>query len=127
MPVSNMAKDFRRWVYHETEQPKIIHDSEFEQYESEGWKSTPAAFLTYDDVGIDKDAAIEGDMGEIMKGQQVKDAIDGVSEAVNGMLNLEIMTKVQLVEFAEKHLPGKVKKSLSKQAMINKIKELYEA
>ena len=33
-----MAKVYRRWIYHKTEEAKIINSDEFKTYEDDGWK-----------------------------------------------------------------------------------------
>ncbi len=88
-------KDFKRWVYHATKEPKIILDSEFEACEAQGWADSPAKFIKTTDFGVDPDNSIMV--------QQLGEAIEGVKDAANGAINLDKMNKKQLEEYALKH------------------------
>ena len=90
-----MSEERRSWVYHETEEPKIILNSEFEEYEKEGWKDSPIYFVKTTDFGVDSD--------DDVKVQQLGDAIEGVKESLNGALNIDRMNETELMEYADKH------------------------
>jgi len=86
---------FRTWIYHETEEPKIIDSDDFEQYEKNGWADTPAKFIKLDDFGVDPDDHISV--------QQLGDAVEGVAKSLNGALNIWKMDKDELEEYAREH------------------------
>jgi hypothetical protein len=86
---------FRTWIYHETEEPKIIDSDDFEKYQKEGWEDTPAKFIKLDDFGVDPDDHIAV--------QQLGDAVEGVSKSLNGALNIYKMDKDELEDYAREH------------------------
>jgi len=88
--------DYRCWVYHQTKAPKIVSKEVAEQLYAEGWADTPAEFVNWKDHGVELD--------DPFKVQQVVDAVDGVADCLNGELNLELMNKDQLEDYAKKHL-----------------------
>jgi len=88
-------QDFKRWIYHETKQPRIINNSEYEQYEPLGWADSPAQFIKIESLGIDKE--------DSEKAQQALDAVAGVVESLNGALNLGSMSKNELEDYAKEH------------------------
>ncbi len=85
----------RRWIYHETEDPIIIDNKEFEDYKEDGWKDSPASFIKLTDVGIDPDDA--------MAVQIFGESVEGVKNSLNGALNINKMTKKELEEYASEH------------------------
>ena len=90
-----MAKIYRRWIYHKTEEAKIINSDEFDAHEKEGWKDSPAEFCKTTDFGVDpKDTE---------KVQALGEAIEGVADRINGELNVDVMDKEQLAMFAKEH------------------------
>ncbi len=90
-----MAKIYRRWVYHPDHEPKIINSDEFDSHKKDGWLDSPASFTKIETFGVDpEDAAKVHTLGE---------AINGVKDRLNGELNIEIMTKKQLEDFAKEH------------------------
>ena len=90
-----MANIYRRWIYHATEEPKIINSDEFKDYEKDGWKDSPAEFCKTTDFGVDpKDPK---------KVQLLGEAIEGVADRINGELNVDVMDKEQLEMFAREH------------------------
>ena len=109
-------KQSRTWIYHETEEPKIVYEHQAEEYYAKGWADTPAKFLKLKDHGIDPDDPIQV--------QQVGEAIEGVKEAANGALNLEDMSKRQLVDFAKKHFNVTLNKRDYKNSIIKEVKTL---
>ena len=85
----------RRWIYHETKEAFTIEDEEFESYEKEGWKDSPAYFIKLPDVGVDPD--------DPMAVQQFGEAVEGVKNSLNGALNVDKMDKFKLEEYAREH------------------------
>ena len=90
-----MAKIFKRWIYHAELEPKVINSDEFDKHEKEGWADTPAKFAKIKDFGVDEDNQASV--------QVLGEAIQGVSERLNGELNIDVMNKKQLEEYALKH------------------------
>tara|TARA_R110000782_G_C14461980_1_gene373592 strand:+ start:124 stop:468 length:345 start_codon:yes stop_codon:yes gene_type:complete len=90
-----MAKIFKQWIYHKTKEPKVIDSNDFEAQEAMGWADSPASFITIADFGADGD-----DPKQV---QQLGEAIQGVRDAANGALNLDIMSKKELETYAKKH------------------------
>lgn len=118
-----MSKIFKTWIYHETEEPKIVNSDEVESYFKDGWADSPIEFMDKSDFGIDQDKLDEGDFNEMMKGQQVVEAVKGVTDALNGELNLENMSKLQIKKYAEKHTDLKLVMSKTKPKLIAQIRE----
>jgi hypothetical protein len=96
-------KDFKQWIYHETKQPKIINNSEFEELKALGWADSPARFLKLEAVGVDKDKIDAGNEQEKAKAQQALDSVEGVVQSLNNQLNIEIMNKNQLEAYIKEH------------------------
>lgn len=115
---------FRRWIYHATEEPKIINSDEFESYESEGWADSPARFLNLEDVGIDKEKTDAGDEQETAKAQQALDAVEGVVQSINGALNLELMNKEELEDYAREHFGVELDRRKRIKTLLKQVKEL---
>jgi hypothetical protein len=82
----------RDWIYHDTEQPKIIDSDEMESYKEDGWRESPAPFIKIADFDIDPDDSVGI--------QQLGDTVQGVTDALNGALNIDEMDKDQLEEYA---------------------------
>lgn len=98
-----MAKDFKRWIYHADNKPKIINDSEYEDYKALGWADSPARFLNLESVGIDKAKTDAGDPSETAKAQQALEAVEGVVQSLNNQLNIDEMNKNQLESYIQEH------------------------
>lgn len=114
------SKVFKTWIYHKTEEPKVINSDEFEGYKAEGWADTPAGFIhIVNDFGIDKDDALAV--------QQLGETIQGVVDSNNGALNLETMTKKELEAYGRKHLDIELDCRKSKGFLVKQIKSLLEA
>ncbi len=118
-----MSNETKRWIYHETKDPRIINDGEFEKFEALGWADTPAKFLKLETIGIDQQKIDSGDEGEAAKAQQALDTVSGVVNSLNGALNLDAMNKVELEEYALEHFgvdldrrknPAKLRKEIRK-------------
>ena len=86
---------YRTWIYHETEEPKIIDSDNYELFHKEGWRDSPAPFIKVADFDVDPDdtAAV----------QQLGDTVQGVANSLNDGLNIGKMDITQLVEYASEH------------------------
>lgn len=114
-------KDFKQWVYHSSEKPKIINSSEYEDQKALGWRDSPAEFLKLEDIGIDKEKIASFDVDETAKAQQTLEAVDGVARSINHQINIDIMNKNQLESYIKEHYSidldkRKTLKQLRKQA-----------
>ncbi len=113
----------RTWIYHKTEKPKIVHLSEAQEYYDKGWADTPAAFFDMKSHGLDPDNQ--------PLVQSVGEQIKGVTESLNGALNLENMTTKELVDYADYHFNKKLKvakgnKRLPKGKILEQVKKLVD-
>lgn len=115
---------YRCWVYHETEEPKIVTKEEAETLYNDGWKDSPACFIKLESVGIDKDKVDAGDEEENTKAQQVLDAVEGVKDSLNGALNLELMDKNELEAYAKEHFDVDIDRRKGLKRLVKEIKEL---
>jgi len=111
-----MAKIFKRWIYHAELEPKVIESTDYEQYEKDGWADTPAKFAKIKDFGVDEDNAASV--------QVLGEAIDGVKERLNGELNIDVMNKKQLEEYALKHFEVDLDRRSSVKKLRNDVKAL---
>lgn len=107
---------YRRWIYHATEESKIINSNEFESYKKEGWADTPAAFVNIKDAGIDPDNQEQV--------QQFGEAIEGVKDSLNGALNVDNMDKDGLEAYAREHYGVELDKRRSRKKLLKQVKEL---
>jgi hypothetical protein len=85
----------RLWIYHKKEEPKIININELDEFEKDGWKDSPLYFIKLPDVNIDPEDNIAI--------QEFGNAVDGVRDSLNGALNLDLMSKSELIEYGKKH------------------------
>ncbi len=108
----------RRWIYHKTEEPKIIENEEFESYEKEGWKDSPAYFIKLPDVGVDPDDA--------MAVQQFGEAVEGVKDSLNGALNIDDMDKHELEEYAREHFGCELDKRQKLKTLVKQVQLLID-
>ena len=84
----------KRWIYHETEKPKIIDSDKYESFYDDGWRDSPACFIKVADFDVDPDDDVAV--------QNLGDTVQGVVDALNGALNLDEMP----VEETLGHLPA---------------------
>ena len=112
-------KDYRTWVYHATEKPKIVLKSEADALFKEGWADTPAAFFDMEKHNLDpKDEEAV---------QVVGASIKGVKDALNGQLNLGKMSKKQLSAYSDKHVPWSgIDLTDTKKTMVFKINKAID-
>ena len=122
-----MSTDFKRWIYSETKDPRIINNSEFEKFEALGWADSPAQFLKLKSVGIDQKKIDDGDEEEAAKAQQVFDTVEGVKESLNGALNLDKMNKQELEDYAKEHFGVDLDRRMKPDKMVKKIRALMES
>lgn len=111
-----MAKTFKRWIYHKTKAPKIINSDEFETMKALGWSDTPADFILISDFGIDGN-----DPSQV---QVLGEAIQGVKDAANGALNIDIMSKKELEDYAFTHFNVELDRRRSVKKLRAEVKEL---
>jgi TRAP-type C4-dicarboxylate transport system substrate-binding protein len=90
-----MSKTYKQWIYHATEEPKVIDSDDFPKHESDGWKDSPATFTKIEVFGVDPE--------DTTKVHALGEAIEGVKERLNGELNIDIMTRSQCREYAKEH------------------------
>lgn len=83
------------WIYNENKEPIIIDEEDFTAYESNGWVDSPIKFINITDAGIDVD--------DQMAVEAFGLSITGVKNSMNDALNIDDMTKDDLVEYASTH------------------------
>ena len=83
------------WAYHETKEPIILEDEEFESYKNNGWYDSPIHFIKISDHGIDVD--------DPTAVQNFGEAIEGVKNSMNSALNIDDMDKDDLIDYALEH------------------------
>lgn len=111
-----MSNLFKRWIYHAKQQPKIINSDEYEEHEKEGWADSPAKFAKIKDFGVD-----ENDPAAV---QVLGEALEGVGDRLNGELNLDVMKKKEIEEYARKHFNVELDCRRSLKALRAEVKEL---
>lgn len=119
-------KNFKMWIYHESEKPKIISSEQLEDFIALGWADSPAQFIKLENFGIDKDKTDKLDPDECAKAQQSLEAVDGVVRSLNGALNIDSMTKRELESYAFEHFSVELdrrKKLKDLQAQVRSIIE----
>lgn len=109
-------KEPKTWIYHKTEAPKIVYEHEAQKYYDKGWADSPAKFLKLEEQGIDPDDPIQV--------QQIGEAIEGVKKSLNGALNLDDMTKKELVNYAEEHYGAALDRKDYKSTLIKEVQTL---
>lgn len=85
----------KTWIYHETEQPKIINSDQLTIFLGDGWEESPIKFVKTTDFGVEPDNK-EGV-------QALGESIQGIKSALNDQLNIEAMQPKELKEFALIH------------------------
>lgn len=121
-----MKSNLRCWAYSATKAPKIINVNELERLQASGWADSPAVFMQLDEVGVDQDKIKNGDVTEAAKAQQVLDAVNGVKDSLNGALNLDIMSKNELDDYAKEHFGVDLDRSKKPNLLVKHIRELME-
>ena len=82
----------RTWIYHESKHPRVINIEDLEAYE-DGWTINP--IVNKKDFGIEPE--------DVMGVQVLGHTLKGITECLNGALNLRQMRVGQLKAFAQKH------------------------
>ena len=113
-----MAKTFKKWIYHATNEPKIINSDEFDSYSDDEWSDTPATFAKIVDFGVDEeDASAVQVLGE---------AIEGVKNRLNGELNIDNMKKSELEDYAREHFNVDIDTLRSLKSLRAEVKNLIK-
>ena len=94
------------WIYHETEQPKIIDSDQADEFYEDGWADSPAKFTKTTDFGISPDDAIAV--------QALGETVEGVKDQLNGQLNLDDMKPKELKSYALRHFEMEIKGNRTK-------------
>lgn len=115
------------WIYHATEKPKIVDMADAQSFYDDEWADSPARFLKLESVGIDKAKTDAGDEEETAKAQSVLDSVQGVTESLNGALNLDDMDKSELLDYAQEHHSLELDKRKSKKNIVKQIREHIES
>ncbi len=105
-----MKPRYKTYIYHATEEPKVVFEDEAQVYYDAGWADTPAKFIKLPDDPIEV--------------QQLGEAIEGVKDSVNGALNLENMSKRELIAYGKKHFGAQLNKKDYKSTLIKTLKGL---
>ena len=105
----------RCWVYHATEEPKVVNNEEAQSYYDDGWKDSPASFVKVTEFDVDPDDALSV--------QQLGEAFEGVKDMANGALNLNDMKAKELDKYAKKNFDKKLK-GKTKPAKVKEIEAL---
>ena len=103
------------WVYHKTEEPKIVDRDEAQACYDNGWADSPAKFIKTTDFDVDPDNEIQV--------QQLGEAIEGVKDMANDALNIKEMSAKELSEFALKNFKKKLK-SKTKPTRLKEVEKL---
>jgi hypothetical protein len=110
------------YVYHPELAPKIIKAQELGDYIKQGWQDNPSPFIKYEDVGIDRAKIDERDTKEMLRAEQTLMIVAAIATRLNDQINLHLMKKAELKEFAKTHLKIELKGDLKKVQMLNKIR-----
>jgi len=110
------------YVYHPELAPKIIKAQELDDYIKQGWQDNPSPFIKYEDVGIDRAKIEERDTKEMLRAEQILMTVAAIATRLNDQINLHLMKKAELKEFAKTHLKIELKGDLKKAQMLNKIR-----
>lgn len=117
-----MEKDRQRYsqtcVYHKTEPPKIVNQQDAQTWYDQGWADTPAAFFDMKKQCFNPDSQIEG--------QAVGEAITNEPNEPNDKLNVEKMTKKELIIYAKKNFDVTLHEYSYRKALIKEVKALIK-
>lgn len=112
------------WIYHETAKPIVVKADEAQGYYDTGWADSPAKFIKYEALGINKEKIDAGDEEETEKAQQALDMVEGITDSLNGALNVDGMDKDELACYTEEHFGEKLDKRKSLKTLLKKAKRL---
>jgi hypothetical protein len=82
------------WIYHETEDPKIVDAEEAESYYKEGWADSPAKWLNLSDCL---------DMENETEVQIVGEVMQETADRANDLLNVKKAQRKDLLVMAERY------------------------
>ncbi len=91
----------RCYVFKPDQEHLIINISNLEEFIEKGWETSPHEFVDLKSAGIDPE-------NELLV-HEVGSSIQGVTDSINGALNLALMSKGELVQFANKHYGKRLK------------------
>tara|TARA_R110000744_G_scaffold373719_2_gene486059 strand:- start:136 stop:492 length:357 start_codon:yes stop_codon:yes gene_type:complete len=111
-------KDFKTWIYHETKNPKVINQSDYDELYHFGWRDTPAAFLKLESLGIEKH--------ETEKAQQALEMVSGIVESLNGSLNIDQLNKKELEDHIKEHFGVDLDRRKTLKVLRKEAKALYD-
>lgn len=109
------AEPYPTWVYHKTLEPKIIPSDKLESHLNEGWADSPFGLCKVEDFGVDPKNEVHV--------QELGETIQGITDSLNGQLNLDNMTKKELIYYADKHLELDIDSGKQKKAVLMLIKK----
>lgn len=109
----------RMWIYHRYGQPVVIKKENYHHHEDNGWYESPIPFVKITDFGINPN--------DSMSVQALADSINGVCDYLNGQLNLDCMSKQELIDYADRHFDKKLPMKMRRETMIKRICRLLEA
>jgi hypothetical protein len=106
----------RLYVYHETKRPSAILFTDLEEFKAKGWNESPLAFFKPADHGLDiTDKVMMTETGK---------ALVFVAKVTNETLNLDLMTKPELIKFAKDNYSKKLKMFDNSYILLKQCKEL---
>ena len=114
-----MEKIHKRWIYHATKEAKVIYANEFEQFQALGWAASPAAFIKLTDFNVDPD-----DQAQV---QQFGESVEGVKNAINGALNIDKMSKTELVKYSKEFFDIDIDRKQSIKQLRSQVKKIAGA
>lgn len=89
------------WIYHKTNEPKIVNSKDAQSFYDNGWVNSPAEFTKTTDFGVDADDPIAV--------QNLGETVEGLVDQLNGQLNLGEMKNRELIAYASKHFGKDIK------------------
>ena len=111
-----MTKVFKKWIYHKTKNPKVIDSDKLEGFKSRGWAESPAEINELKDFNVDPNNTEQV--------HQFGETIEGVNKAINGALNIDTMSKKELVAYAKESYGVDIDNIKPIKALRTQVKEL---
>lgn len=96
---------------------RMIYQDEMTQHLEDGWKDTPAAWYDFQPM-VEDDGEVPRELLEL-----TLETIDGVVDAANGSLNLDLMEGKELDSYAQKHFGLKFHHALGDKKKRKRIQE----
>lgn len=116
---AKFKKGQRCYIFNKDEDPKVISCIDLEGYLDQGYEPTPLKFLKLKDHGIDSKNQIQI--------QELGSAINGVTQSINGALNLHLMTRKELYKYCKEHFGVKLKRTDLKPVILAQAQSLVLA